>query len=483
MIPIFIARVIQVAVSVAMMRVMTTLLSPAEVGAVALALSVSVMFNLALINPVWMYMLRRVHEWQRVGSLFTKVLGVFTWYALGVSILVPAVLWGVKSLGLWVDGHGVAAIAAISIHFLSVSAATTFPLIINTLGQMSVAAYLNGGMALASLVGCVLVVKLWGATMSGWLLGLSFGYSITALAGGFYFYKAFTAKSHPILPGLSESDDLKRCFRFAFPLAISVLFYWMQLYGYRFIFAGKLGTFRLGIFFAGYGLGAAVVNTVETILIQYFQPIFYKRISVSSPAEMPAAWEEYSSKVIPPLLLCVAFTAGAAPFLAKVLLSDKFQTAAIFAVWGAAVEALRAIFAVFSLSSHAKNETRPLIYANGVAAFVALGLSMFLIPVFGEVGAGVSLLVSFFFAIAVLYLITGGREHMCIRGKLVYESVVAIGVMLVFSAFLQFMVSHDSSLVSAVVVVGVLSLVLVISIGILSRIGPGHRTLWGWGCQ
>lgn len=469
MIPIFFARAVQVVVSIALMRAMTTLLSPIEVGAISLALSVSAVFNMSLINPVWMFMLRRVHMWHDSGVLSRRIFGLFAWYLVGVSALVPLILGAMMFWGWHIDGHGVDSVLAISVYFSTFAIVTTLPLVINTLGNISAAAYLNGGIALASLAGCVLMVKLWGATMAGWLLGLSAGYVVVAVVGLPAFVRIMCGQERTAPPDMSQNEDITDCFRFAVPLSISVLFAWMQLYGYRFVFVADLGAHRLGIFFSGYAVGAAVVCTVENVLVQYFQPIFYRRVSSNNPVEAAAAWEDYSAKVLPSLLLCVAFTVGAAPFLGKILLGNNFQGAATFAGWGASVEALRAMFAVFSLSAHAQARTRPLILANLIAASAALALSVILIPRLGELGAGVALVLSFFSGIATVYYKVGQGIRMRISRKTISDAIVSTGFVLVASVAMHSLVQRDMSMIRAVGGVAFLGIVFAVSLALLLR--------------
>ena len=453
------------------MRVMTTLLSPVEVGAVSIALSISVMLNLTLINPIWMYILRNLHEWQRLNLLPKKILIGFAWYLLCVSLLSPLIVSGISWLGWGVPGGGGWVIIAIALHFAIFSAVSTLPLLINNLGQITKAAALNGGIALASLGGCVLTVKFVGSNVTGWMIGLSAGYAVMFLVGIPGFLKSIQGPKS-VQPGYRSDWDLGSVARFAFPLSISVFFAWGQLYGYRFIFANELGANRLGLFFSGYALGAAVVNTVENVLIQYFQPSFYKRVSQNEPVEAAAAWEEYSSRVIPSLLLCIGFVAGAAPFLAKLLLGSAFQSAARFAVWGAAVESLRASLAVFSLSAHAQTKTRPLILANIIAAVAALGLATVLIRPFGEIGVGSALVISYLLGIVMVYSYLGRGAHMPIRSRVLGDILLGTSFVLLFSIMVRFFLPSNLSIYSAVNGVGLLSVVFFLVLIRVVRIQP-----------
>lgn len=480
MIPIVSARVLQVISAVIMMRVMTTMLSPVDVGAVSIALSISVMLNLVLVNPVWMYMLRNLHEWQRLSLLPKKIFGGFLRYLGVTAVSAPVIIAAIWWLGLGVPGGGWGTVLSVATHFAVYSAVSTMPLLINNLGQTTKAAVLNSGIALLSLGGCVLVGKLFAPGVAAWMLGLSLGYAVVFFIGIPWFVRIIRDGDAPSSIVDTSDWNLGDTAKFALPLAISVFFAWGQLHGYRFVFAGELGAHRLGLFFSGYALGAAVVNTVESILIQYFQPAFYRRVSQNKPSEAVAAWGEYSSKVLPALLLCIFFVAGAAPFMAKLLLGLEFQSASKFAVWGAAVESLRAALAVFSLSAHAQTRTKPLILANIAGAVAALGLTILFVAPFGETGVGFALVLSFVFAIVVVYSRLGRGINMPIKPSTMRDTLVGALFVLGFSVVVNYLLPASLSLLSAVNGILVLTSVFCLVLTQMLGIWPAKvwRALW-----
>src|SRR5574340_542388 len=60
-------RAAQFLLALAMMRVATTLLSPEEMGRMSLVTTTTAFFALFLINPVGMFINRRLHAWQSSG--------------------------------------------------------------------------------------------------------------------------------------------------------------------------------------------------------------------------------------------------------------------------------------------------------------------------------------------------------------------------------------------------------------------------------
>jgi O-antigen/teichoic acid export membrane protein len=79
-------RLAQALLAIASLRLLTALLSPAQVGSVYLMLSFTSWFGLFLINPVGMFINRKIHGWHQKKALL-KRFRVFNLYVLAVSLL------------------------------------------------------------------------------------------------------------------------------------------------------------------------------------------------------------------------------------------------------------------------------------------------------------------------------------------------------------------------------------------------------------
>ena len=82
------------------------------------------------------------------------------------------------------------------------------------------------------------------------------------------------------------SEHFWLLFHFAWPVAISVGFNWLQTQGYRFLMADTLGLVDLGLFVVGYGISAGLIAAFESVLTTYFQPKFYKNVSRNNSVEL-----------------------------------------------------------------------------------------------------------------------------------------------------------------------------------------------------
>ena len=147
----------------------------------------------------------------------------------------------------------------------------------------------------------------------------------------------------------------------------------------------------VGLFVAGYGIGSGMVAAFESILATYFQPVFYKKVSVGNKVEQGKAWVDYARIVLPSLFLIVFFVTALAPELTKLLLASEYQTSVKFVVWGAIAELARLSTSVYAMVAHARMKTRLLIAPNVIGGFVLVVAIIYLLPLYKATGVGLAL--------------------------------------------------------------------------------------------
>jgi O-antigen/teichoic acid export membrane protein len=124
-----IARALQFAMLLITLRVATTLLPPSEMGVVALVTATAAFFSLLLINPVGMFINRRMHTWDDKGQV-RAYLGYFWLYLIAVAVLAIFVLALLVGTGWWrpkIASLDLVMLAAASIVFGTLNQ-TTIPL-------------------------------------------------------------------------------------------------------------------------------------------------------------------------------------------------------------------------------------------------------------------------------------------------------------------------------------------------------------------
>lgn len=369
------------------MRVATTFLAPSEMGRLSLITAATAFYALFLVNPVGMFINRRFHTWDALGRA-RHYLMLHWLYLLAVSLFAAA------SLAVLNKAH------AFGFHFntLWLLILVCGSLLFNTINQTAIPSLnmlefrgrfvaLTLATIAAGLLSSFWLVRFFSPTAEYWLLGLLLGQIIFAVVG----VKMFFDKLQPSVASPKPNrQHLHTLFNFAWPVAISVGFNWLQTQGYRFFVADSLGMAGLGLFVAGYGISAGLMAAFESVLTTYFQPRFYKRVSNDNKAEQSLAWNRYAGAILPSLILVTLLLVGLAPELTRFMVGPAYQSASEFVIWGVLAEGARVVAGVYGMSAHAKMRTKLLLIPNVLGAVVCIAAIMLLAPKFGAHGVGLA---------------------------------------------------------------------------------------------
>lgn len=392
-----------------MMRVATTLLSPEEMGRVSLALTTTAFFALFLINPVGMFINRRLHAWQASGvarHYLIRYASYLLLVALIAAIGLPLLyMSGVVNFGISIGWLVLLVCGSLIFNTINQTAIPS----LNMLGDSGRFVLLSVATISASFFCATLLVQLVQPSAQYWLLGLLLGQSLLALVGTRVLFSRMQEPETLHAPTTIFKRHLKVLFSFAWPVAIAAGLGWVQGQGYRYILEGQLGLESLGLFVAGYGISAGVIAGFESVLTTYFQPRLYREVSKDHPVRQAQAWQRYAAAVIPSLILTVALIVMLAPELTRIFLGENFQSAAEYVVWGALAEAARVLMGVYSLIAHVYMRTRWLILPGAMGAVISIVLCMLLIPGFGAEGAGMALAIAGSAVVVTMHLLFARR--------------------------------------------------------------------------
>lgn len=388
-----------------MLRVATTLLSPEEMGRVSLVLTTTAFFALFLVNPVGMFINRRLHAWQTSGAA-RRYLIRYVNYLLLVALVAAISLPFLYVMGLADFGISIGWLIFLvcgSLLFNTINQ-TAIPSL-NLLGDSGRFVLLSVATIIASFICATLLVLMVQPAAQYWLFGLLLGQTFIAVIGTKVLFARLQKPGIPPPPPTIHRRHLQALFGFAWPVAIAAGLGWVQGQGYRYLMEGQPGLAQLGLFVAGYSISAGMIAGFESVLTTYFQPRLYRDASVDHPARKAQVWQRYAAAVIPSLLLTVAFIVMLAPELTRLFLGDNFQSAADYVVWGALAEAARALMGIYSLIAHVYMRTRWLILPNLLGAVLSIILCVLLIPGFGAAGAGMALVISGFAVVVTMHVL------------------------------------------------------------------------------
>lgn len=385
------------------MRVATTMLSPAEMGRISLVMTTVSFFAMFLINPVGMFINRRLHAWKQSGvaaCYLKNYIGYLLMTSMIASVGVVAIcISGAVDFGLSLTWLIVIVCGSLLFNTLNQTAIPS----LNLLGNSLTFVLLSLATMTASFAGALALAKIVQPAAQYWMLGLIIGQAVIGVVGAEILFRNIQPKAQVYKNPKIQVGHLQVLFNFAWPIAISAGLGWVQGQGYRFVIHGHLGLAQLGLFAAGYGISAGMISAFESVVTTYFQPRLYRDVCIQDADGHARAWHRYAAAVIPSLILTVALVIILAPELTHVLVGEKFQSASEYVLWGALAEAARVLMGIYSLIAHVLMRTRWLVVPSIVGAALSITLVIIFVPTLGAAGAGLGLVLAGFAVVATMH--------------------------------------------------------------------------------
>lgn len=437
LISIIIGRAAQLFIALITLRVATTLLTPEEMGKVALVGTTTAFFALLLINPVGMFINRRLHAWRDSG----RAVGYLARYAAYIALVAViaasglALLASAGFINLGISDAWLIGLVCGSVIFNTLNQ-TAIPSL-NLLGDSKKFILLTIATLTVSLIAAVTLVTTVDRSAEYWILGIILGQALLAAVGTRDLLVLLSRGSPGSNHHSINRQHLHVLFDFAWPVAIAAGLGWVQAQGYRYLMASDLGLAEVGLFVAGYTLSAGIIAGFESVLTTYFQPRLYRDANAASPESQTAAWRRYADAVVPSLLLTVGLLIALAPDLTRLLLGDSFQDAARFVLWGAFAEAARVLASVYSLIAHVHMRTIWLIWPNVAGALFSIVGCALLIPVLGAHGAGIALAVAGGVTILAMHITLVKKVGASFSRRPIVVSIASMPAMIISAILLR----------------------------------------------
>ena len=416
---ILLGRVIQVALTLALTKFATTLLVPAEYGHLALINAVIAIFSLVLVNPLGMFINRRLHVWAEAGVLMAQ-LRRFCIFLFIVALVAGVATYVASSFG-WVDtgSRPVWLMGLVAMSLVATTLNQTYIPALNMLHERVSFVVLSVSTLALNLILSIGLVRAYGANAEYWLLGTLLSQAVCAVLAVILLERHFQRVKFPdpSLPRLFKVPSrvrLKQVFLFAWPISLAVGLTWVQSQSYRFLVEAKLGADQLGLFVAGYSVSAGVLAAFEAVLQAYFLPDFYREVAKEDGPSQSQAWNHYAGAVFPSMFLTAAFVGLFARPLSVILLGARFHDVAMFTVFGAAAELARVFAGTYGLVAHARMKTHMLLIPYAIGALAATVLVLGLVSSFGLLGVAIGLAVAGWFVVVAM--------HFQMRRELRFES-------------------------------------------------------------
>lgn len=414
-------RIIQFLLVFITIKVMTTLLSPEEVGRYYLLLAIITGIVFFFINPIGLFVNRRINAW-RNQSLIRQYFFILFFYLFCISIISILLIYFFinEYIKLEISFLWIVCLIGGSVLFNSINT-TSIPAL-NLLGYPIKYITLIVITVSISLVSATFFVYLYDFNYKYWFLGIVFGQLLTGILGTYYLFINTSGKISLDLKKILTKNKLKNVLRFAWPISVSATLIWIHFQSYRFIIQSYINLYELGIFVAGFSIGVSLIAAIELILGSFLLPKFYKSIENVSDEKTAVAWSSYTEIFLPSLILGGITIIVLSPELTKIFLGPEFQISMEYIFWGVVCEIARVVFGIYSLIAHAKMNTSWLIIPAAVGALLSLLLSFLFINFFASHGAGLGITLSGFSSIIFIHFFLKQKLNFILPWSLIFRA-------------------------------------------------------------
>ncbi|MEO1766437.1 lipopolysaccharide biosynthesis protein [Thiobacter aerophilum] len=351
---------------------LTRLLPPGEYAVLALVTAFQAFAGLIVVNPAGLWFQRHLHEWHDAGSLPSRRRGldeIQRFAALVTASLV--VLWGgfVHSM-TWETTVFFGALVAAIIYFQT--DATVSSNVFNALGSRSSAVLWQLALSALGLILSAGLTLQWRNAVA-WLAGQALAAVLVSLVSRATLRRV-VGQPTPSTPHGEHSFLRERGYwRFALPLAALTSLMWLYGNGYRFILERAWDATALGIFLLALSVPAQMTAVLESIVMQYAYPFYFRRIAgqvdESTKAEATAAM---TNALLPLYWAWGAFLCVATPQVIFLITAPSYHGAAQWAIYGALLEVARLTGNAWNLTAQARKDFRPLVLPHAVGAVGSL---------------------------------------------------------------------------------------------------------------
>lgn len=390
-----IGKVLQVAIALISIRILTEILSEQEVGNYYLLLTILTLFNFAFLNPLGQYYGRHLIQWEHSKNLLNAT-NILLFLRISAIVFSLFVAFGVYQV-FGYDKYYTLSDFLLFI-FISLIAGTHGVLVgaVNSLGdRVKFTIYMVSTLAVG-LILSLTIVNFIDKSGIGWLYGLAISQLIFSIG----LYK-FVVKNNDFslqkVKVAFQKEYMKKIAIFIIPVTITLFLQWGQNQSYRFIIEAKYSLEALAFIGVGLAVSSAIFSAVESLATQFYNPIYLRKITHASKDDRTKAWNELASYMIPIYLILAVYVMILAPYLTELLVASKFYEAYIYAMFGAMIEFFRVITnLVYTVSqSEVKTNTTILPYTIGFIVTISslylfdMSEKLWMIPLFVSLANGI----------------------------------------------------------------------------------------------
>jgi O-antigen/teichoic acid export membrane protein len=206
----------------------------------------------------------------------------------------------------------------------------------------------------------------------GWLIGIVISEFLMLYIIFHFFIQKNRLDIEKIKITLTK-ERIEKILVYAIPIGITTFLMWGQNTAYRFIVDYQYSAEVLGYIAVGLGVSSAVFGAIESISMQYFSPIFLKKILNATKEQRTEAWNEIARQIVPIYILVAFFTISMSEVLINILVDKKFHDSYIYTMIGVGIEFFRVMTNLLNSVSQSEYKTTQTIKPYLVGFVVSLG--------------------------------------------------------------------------------------------------------------
>jgi O-antigen/teichoic acid export membrane protein len=422
-----VGKIAQVILMFATLKVSTYLLPPSTMGQIYIFTTIYTFFVFFLISPIGQFFNRYTHKWESEGVLFSR-LKLYFCYMTVVCVTAMIGAGAVHLLGGANNFSLFPFLILTGLFVFVVSANQTVIPLLNMLNYRILFTILTFFTGFTALVFSICFVVFVDVIATAWLMGLLLGNALILIIAVFYLRNILIIKEDVSifivdLTCLNKKNAYKIT-KFAVPVSLATVFMWAQNAGYRVSIESYLGLDYLGLLGVGFMVATQLSSVVESILMQYLQPNFYRRIKGADLKERTQAVNVYLRITIPVYLALALFLTFSIEYIFPILVSGEYKEGYLFCIFGVWIEFFRMVTNALGTIAHSEIKMKGYMYpyifgalTTNVLVYLAATSSyeLDLIPTALLVGASITCLIMYInmqkimcFSISLLTLLLSG---------------------------------------------------------------------------
>ncbi|MGJ0298311.1 hypothetical protein NG744_05050 [Aliarcobacter cryaerophilus] len=402
-----IGKFLQILILLFTIKLSTYYLSPNEMGKFYIIVTFSSLLMLSLFNPIGMYVHRNLNMWKENKIIFNKIL-FFVLIVLVLATLSSLIIYFYYIyIGINIEFSAKEFSIIVFIYSFFVFFSQFIAYVFNMLHFRLIFTILTISISLFSLFFGYLFIKLFGSNAENWLLGTVVSNMIFMIMGFFILKNRLNEKFNGFFYSFKKikKEKIKSILVFVLPLSVATLFMWLQNSGYRILIEQNIGLEFLGFLGVGLAISGQIASTIESIVMQYFHPIYYKQITNATIQERKKAIEIFINKALPIYFMLAIFLTFLAKYVVEILVDEKYYGVYVFTTFGIWIEFFRMSSNLFGNISQSEMNTKKFMTPYIIGSLVTVFLVYFSsLKVDYEFYLPIALLIGGLFTMIVMYI-------------------------------------------------------------------------------